>query len=167
MSNAQIYDWSQAPRELLELLAVESVVYWHTPGPGPKPLSTDLCRALDMLCKAARRLRTLAEVDAEIGQLERELVTLPRPVDLEAAGRIRRRILELCQECTAEASPPHAEASPAAPCPDCVELRGRITNIYHLTLTGEWDPLATVRAVRAASGPGAPSPPAPARNSNA
>lgn len=45
----------------------------------------------------------------------------------------------------------------APPCPDCAELRGRLTNIYHLTLTGQ-DALATVRDVRAASGPGAPAP---------
>lgn len=45
----------------------------------------------------------------------------------------------------------------APPCPDCVDLRVRLTNIYHLTLTGQ-DALSTVRAVRAASGPGAPAP---------
>jgi hypothetical protein len=47
------------------------------------------------------------------------------------------------------------------PCPECNGLRARLVNIYHLTLTGQ-DPAATVRAVRAASGPGAPAPaPAP------
>lgn len=46
---------------------------------------------------------------------------------------------------------------PAQICDSCIDLRQRLINVYHLTLTGA-DPAATVRAVRAASGPGAPSP---------
>jgi hypothetical protein len=46
-------------------------------------------------------------------------------------------------------------------CADCIELRGRLVNIYHLTLTGQ-DAPSTVLAVRAASSPGAPSWAAPA-----
>lgn len=51
----------------------------------------------------------------------------------------------------------YVPARPVEICPECVELRKRLVNIYHLTLTGP-DPAATVRAVREASGPGAPSP---------
>lgn len=48
---------------------------------------------------------------------------------------------------------------PAQICASCVDLRQRLVNVYHLTLTGHGhDPAATVRAVREASGPGAPSP---------
>lgn len=42
-------------------------------------------------------------------------------------------------------------------CASCIDLRQRLVNIYHLTLTGH-DPAATVQAVREASGPGAPAP---------
>lgn len=42
-------------------------------------------------------------------------------------------------------------------CEDCIDLRLRLVNIYHLTLTGP-DAASTVRHIRAASGPGAPAP---------
>lgn len=163
--SAAIYDWSLAPRALLEDHARESCLYWRTPGPGPKPLGTAVCRTLDLLCKAARRVRTLADVDAEIVELSRQLATLPRPIDLDEVSRLRKRIEECCREPTAEASPPaaggelDAPAELAAACPSCAELRARLVNIYHLTLTGdgEGDP-GVVRAIRAASGPGAPAP---------
>ena len=45
---------------------------------------------------------------------------------------------------------------PYAACEDCPDLRNRLRNIYHLTLTYR-DPVETVKAVRAASGPGAPN----------
>jgi len=45
----------------------------------------------------------------------------------------------------------------AAPCAACIDLRARLTNIYHLTLNGG-DAAGIVRAIRAASGPGAPAP---------
>lgn len=48
-------------------------------------------------------------------------------------------------------------AAPAQACADCLDLRARLVNVYHLTLTGD-DAAAVVLAVRAASGPGAPSP---------
>jgi hypothetical protein len=158
------YDWSRPRRELLEEFAGESVTYWRTPGPGPKPLSTGVIRALDALCKAARVLRTGAEVDAEIGVLSRELAALPIPYDLEQVGRLRGRINELCRERTAEASPPElagAVLAAGAACESCRDLRGRLRNIYHLTTTySNAGALAALRAIREASGPGAPAPPA-------
>lgn len=64
------------------------------------------------------------------------------------AGDLADNVLALIQ----------ASKSPARQaCADCNDLRGRLVNIYHLTLTGH-DLAATVRAVRAASGPGAPAP---------
>lgn len=48
-------------------------------------------------------------------------------------------------------------ARPPEVCASCVDLRVRLVNIYHLTLTHR-DPLESLRAVRAASGPGAPAP---------
>jgi hypothetical protein len=155
MSRREEYDWSLPPRELFEQLASDSVIYWHTPGPGPKPLATGLCRTLDRLCEAARRRRTRAVIDAEIANLCRDRATLPRPMDLDEAARINRRIETLCREPSAEAEPP-AMASPPAACADCIELRARLVNIYHLTITGS-DAASTVRAVRVASGPGAPA----------
>jgi hypothetical protein len=50
------------------------------------------------------------------------------------------------------------EPAPLHACPECNDLRARLRNIYHLTLTSR-DDAAIVRAVRDASGPGAPSPP--------
>lgn len=47
--------------------------------------------------------------------------------------------------------------APGGPCEDCVDLRARLRNVYHLTLTHQ-DPAAAVRAVREASAPGAPRP---------
>jgi hypothetical protein len=164
-----IYDWARAPRALFEQLAHESVTYWHTPGPGPKPLSTELCRTLDELCAAARVLRTIAEVDAEMGRLQRELETLPRPIDLDEVSRIRRRISELCREPTApyegidyvaEWSEDLDRAEARELAAGAADLRARLVNIYHLTLTGGADPVAALQAIRAASGPGAPAPPA-------
>lgn len=45
---------------------------------------------------------------------------------------------------------------PAQVCESCIELRRRLTNIYHLTLTAQDAPGALL-SVRAASGPGAPA----------
>jgi len=158
---SEIYDWSRAPRELLELLAHESVTYWHTPGPGPKPLSTGVCGALDAVCKAARRLRTRAEVDTEIANLVRERATMPRPYDLDEVSRIARRIEVLCREPTAEAAPPGDELAAGGACEGCRDLRARVRNIYHLTLTySSGRAVATIQAIREASAPGAPAPPA-------
>jgi hypothetical protein len=42
-------------------------------------------------------------------------------------------------------------------CAECVELRARLVNIYHLTLNGG-GAASTVKAIRSASGPGAPLP---------
>jgi len=42
-------------------------------------------------------------------------------------------------------------------CASCIELRTRLVNIYHLTLTGE-STAGALAAVREASGPGAPAP---------
>jgi hypothetical protein len=55
---------------------------------------------------------------------------------------------------------------PYAACEHCPDLRNRLRNIYHLTLTYR-DPVETVKAVRAASGPGAPAPAALAEEPNA
>jgi hypothetical protein len=60
-------------------------------------------------------------------------------------ARIRDRMLGITLE------------RPAQICASCIELRQRLVNIYHLTLTYH-DPAATVRAVREASEPGAPAP---------
>lgn len=46
---------------------------------------------------------------------------------------------------------------PAHICAECIDLRQRLINVYHLTLTGH-DAAATVQAIREASGPGAPAP---------
>lgn len=154
------YDWPKAPRELLEQLAWASVVYWRTPGPGPKPLPTELCEALDQLCEAARRVRTRAEVDAELGNLCRDLEAMPRPFDLDEVTRIRKRIGEVVREVTEDAPSPVSPAELRLR-DQLEELRGRLVRIYHLTLTGQ-DAPATLRAVRAASAPGAP----PAEGSN-
>lgn|GEM_PF-6279169 len=156
----EIYDWSRTPRALLEELAHESVTYWHTPGPGPKPMGTGVCRALDAVCKAARRLRTRAEIDTEIANLVRERATMPRPYDLDEVSRIAKRIELLCREPTAEASPPGDELAAGGACEGCRDLRARLRNIYHLTLTYS-SAAATIQAIREASAPGAPAPPAP------
>lgn len=46
---------------------------------------------------------------------------------------------------------------PVSPCASCIDLRGRLRNCYHLTITYA-DPVAALGAVREASGPGAPAP---------
>jgi hypothetical protein len=46
---------------------------------------------------------------------------------------------------------------PNSACAECVELRARLVNIYHLTLNGG-GAASTVKAIRSASGPGAPLP---------
>lgn len=51
----------------------------------------------------------------------------------------------------------HKPERPPQICAECIELRQRLVNVYHLTLTGS-DPESTVRAVREVSGPGAPAP---------
>lgn len=48
-------------------------------------------------------------------------------------------------------------ARPPEVCASCIDLRIRLVNIYHLTITYR-DPLESLRAVRAASSPGAPAP---------
>ena len=53
--------------------------------------------------------------------------------------------------------------APGGACEDCADLRARLRNIYHQTLTFN-DPAAAVRAVREASAPGAPAPPAAAED---
>jgi hypothetical protein len=47
--------------------------------------------------------------------------------------------------------------APGGACEDCADLRARLRNIYHQTLTFN-DPAAALRAVREASAPGAPAP---------
>jgi hypothetical protein len=47
--------------------------------------------------------------------------------------------------------------APGGPCEDCADLRNRLRNIYHLTLTHQ-DPAEAIRGVREASAPGAPRP---------
>jgi hypothetical protein len=49
----------------------------------------------------------------------------------------------------------HEPARPVHVCGECIDLRTRLVNIYHLTLTGT-DAASVVRTVRAASSPGAP-----------
>lgn len=157
---------------------------------------------------AEKRSRLAA--DAELAELARQIVTLPRPIDINEAGRIRRRMEEIAREVTTGplvssdaarifdqaldividvyallqraygvdlAGRPRSEPvsafflaqirdrlrgfvpeRPHEPCAACLDLRQRIVNVYHLTLTGD-DPAATVRAVRDATAPGAPAPP--------
>lgn len=150
------FDWSRASRELLEQHARESFVYWHTPGPGPKPLSAKVCATLDALVEATRRRRPLAAIDAELAGLCRERAALRRPYDLDEVSRINRRIEELCREPSGEDAGEASASSPAT-CNECAALRARLTNIYHLTLTGG-NALSTLGAIRGACGPGAPDP---------
>ena len=147
------FDFGKASRALLEQHARESFVYWHTSGPGPKPLSTKVCATLDAVLEESRRLRPLDEINAELADLCRTRSALPRPYDLDEVSRINRRIEELCREPSAESA---GEASPAS-CNECAALRARLTNIYHLTLTGG-NALSTLVAIRGACGPGAPDP---------
>lgn len=63
------------------------------------------------------------------------------------AGELAENILEIIQASKARQG-----------CADCIGLRARLVNIYHLTLTYRGDAAETLRAVRAASGPGAPAP---------
>lgn len=148
------FDFGKASRELLEQHARESFVYWHTPGPGPKPLATKVTAALDAVLEESRRRRPLAAINAELADLCRTRSALPRPYDLDEVSRINRRIEELCREPSAESA---GEASPSSPasCTECKALRDQIASVYHLTLTGQ-DAASTVRAVREASGPGGP-----------
>jgi hypothetical protein len=113
------------------------------------------------VCKAARRLRTRAEVDTEIANLVRERAAMPRPYDLDEVVRQGKRIELLVREPTAEASPPGDELAAGEACEGCRDLRARLRNVYHLTLTySSVRPGTTMQAIREASAPGAPAPPA-------
>ena len=82
----------------------------------PESVCRDLCEAVihygiwpkvlephvESYRAATAPLRTRQEVDAEIANLCRDKVTLPRPIDLDEVSRISKRIEELCREPTAD-----------------------------------------------------------------
>lgn len=151
-----IYDWGQPPRALFEQLAHEAVGYVHAPPGGPAPLSSYFRRALDRLCEAARPHRPLAAIDAEIGALSRQLETLPLPIDVAEAARLRVRIVECCRERSAEdLAREQAAAGELAgePCAGCASLQTLIGSIYHRTITGS-DDRRTVQGIRELTAPG-------------
>jgi hypothetical protein len=69
---------------------------------------------------------------------------------LLCAGDLAENILEIIR-----ASPRDGAAQA---CASCTDLRGRLVNIYHLTLTYGDDAPTALRTIRAASSPGAPAP---------
>lgn len=102
-------------------------------------MSGDLCaQALSMLADVHAIL-----VDAYGGDLDGS--ERGKLVSSHYLARIRHRLRG------------HAPERPQPLCEPCIDLRRRLMNIYHLTLNGGED-AAIVRAVRAASGPGAPAP---------
>lgn len=105
-----------------------------------------------------RTFRSRADIDTEIATIVRVAFGAGDVTVRSGGVNMTARVEDLCRE-PSEDGPFGMLVAQACggTCAEAVDLRARLVNIYHLTLTGG-DPDVTLRAVRAASSPGAPAP---------
>lgn len=105
-----------------------------------------------------RTFRSRADIDTEIATIVRVAFGAGDVTVRSGGVNMTARVEDLCRE-PSEDGPGRTLVVDACggTCAEANDLRRRLVNIYHLTLTGG-DAAGTLLAVRAASSPGAPAP---------